>query len=106
MLTYGIAADGADEYVRSAEASNLEACKMFVIKVCEVSGDKYLRTPNEEDTTRLLAIGEERGFPGMLGSIDYMHWGWKNCPKNWHGMFKGHVKEHTMILEAVASKDL
>jgi hypothetical protein len=106
MLTYGIAADGADEYIRSAEATNLEACKKFVIKVCEVFGDKYLRTPNEEDTARLLAIGEERGFPGMLGSIDYMHWGWKNCPKNWHGMFKGHVKEHTMILEAVASKDL
>jgi hypothetical protein len=41
MLTYGIAADGADEYVRSAESTNLEACKKFVIKVCEVFGDKY-----------------------------------------------------------------
>jgi hypothetical protein len=59
MLTYGIAADGLDEYIRSVEATNLEACKKFVIKVCEVLGDEYLRTPNEEDTTRLLAIGEE-----------------------------------------------
>ena len=82
MLTYGIAADGADEYIRSAEATNLESCKKFVIKVCEVFGERYLRSPNEEDIARLLAIGEERGFPGMLGSIDCMHWGWKNCPKN------------------------
>ncbi len=106
MLTYGIAADGADEYIRSAEATNLDSLKKFVIAVCEVFGEQYLRSPNEEDTARLLAIGEERGFPGMLGSIDCMHWGWKNCPKQWHGMFKGHVKEPTMILEAVASKDL
>jgi hypothetical protein len=34
-----------------------------------------------------------------------MHWAWKNCPKKWHGMFKGHVKEPTMISEAVASQD-
>ncbi|XP_051189914.1 uncharacterized protein [Lolium perenne] len=40
MLTYGIAADGADEYIRSAEATNLESCKKFVIKVCEVFGER------------------------------------------------------------------
>ncbi|XP_037462165.1 uncharacterized protein LOC119333339 [Triticum dicoccoides] len=85
ILTYGIAADYVDEYIRSAESTNLESCKKFVIKICEVFGEKYLRSPNEEDIARLLAIGEERGFPGMLGSIDCMHWGWKNCPKKWHG---------------------
>ncbi|XP_044948651.1 uncharacterized protein LOC123398217 [Hordeum vulgare subsp. vulgare] len=63
ILTYGIAADGVDEYIRSAEATNLESCKKFVIKVCEVFGEKYVRSPNEEDIARLLAIGEERGFP-------------------------------------------
>ena len=40
MLTYGITADGADEYIRSAEATNLESYKKFVIKVCEVFGER------------------------------------------------------------------
>ena len=33
-----------------------------------------MRLPNEHDMARLLTIGESRGFPEMLGSIDCMHW--------------------------------
>ncbi|KAF8395268.1 hypothetical protein HHK36_019210 [Tetracentron sinense] len=76
MLAYGVAADYVDE------------------------------SPNNDDIARLLAVGENRGFPGMLGSIDCMHWKWKNCPTAWRGMYSGHVREPTIILEVVASYDL
>ena len=69
-------------------------------------GDEYLRSPNRNDITRLLLIGEKRGFPEMLGSIDYMHWRWKNCSSAWQGMYSGHYHEPIIILEAVASYDL
>ena len=56
--------------------------------------------------SRLLQTGEQRGFPGMLGSIDCMHWKWKNCSTAWQGMYTGHCHEPTIILEVVASQDL
>lgn len=106
MLTNGVAADATDEYICIGESTAIESLRKFVTAIVKVFEDEYLRSPNKNDTTRLLEIGEERGFPGMLGSIDCMHWKWKNCPTAHHGMFSGHVREPTIILEAVASKDL
>lgn len=67
---------------------------------------QYLCSPNDQDIARLLHEGEERGFPGMIGSLDCMHWEWKNCPTAWHGAHKGHHNKPTLILETVASQDL
>ncbi|KAM1505479.1 hypothetical protein ACFXTO_001461 [Malus domestica] len=49
----------------------------------KVYKDEYLREPNQEDLNRLLRKAEDRGFPGMIGSLDCMHWDWKNCPTGW-----------------------
>ncbi|XP_066340604.1 protein ALP1-like [Miscanthus floridulus] len=106
MLTYGVPADATDEYVRIGESTAIESLRRFVAAVVDLFEEEYLRYPNEADTTRLLALGEQNGFPGMLGSIDCMHWAWKNCPVEWQGQYKGHMEEPTIILEAVASNDL
>jgi len=67
----------------------------------------YLRKPTTEDIQRLLHIGEARGFPGMLGSVDCMHWQWRNCPVAWKGQYtRGDQCGPTVMLEAVASHDL
>jgi len=106
MLAYGVTADFMDEYSRIGEATVMDSFKLFVKAVTSIFSVQYLRSPNEDDVGRLLAIGESRGFPGMLGSIDCMHWKWKNCPNAWKGMYCGHINEPTIILEAVASYDL
>lgn len=72
----------------------------------EIYGEKYLRRPTVEDVERLVQIGECRGFPSMLGSIDCMHWHWEKCPVAWKGMYTcGDQGVPTVILEAVASHD-
>ena len=105
-LAYGTPADSVDKYIRIGESTAIESLRRFVNAVIAVFGDTYLRPPNHNDIARLLAMGEQRGFPGMLGSIDCMHWKWKNCPTAWQGMYTGHCHEPTIILEAVASYDL
>ncbi|XP_065623247.1 uncharacterized protein LOC136064850 [Quercus suber] len=106
MLAYGVTADFMDEYVRIGESTAIESMKKFVKAVVDIFSKEYLRSPNNEDIARLLVNGERRGFPGMLGSIDCMHWKWKNCPTAWQGQYSGHIREPTIVLEAVASFDL
>ncbi|XP_026410879.1 uncharacterized protein LOC113306117 [Papaver somniferum] len=69
-------------------------------------GERYLREPTPEDVQRLLQENADRGFPGMLGSVDCMQWPWKNYPVDWQGSYWGKDKESSFALEAVASYDL
>ena len=74
MLAYRVAADFMDEYVRIAKTTTITNMKKFVATMIAIFSEEYLRLPNNEDIARLLAHGQNRGFPGMLGSIDCMHW--------------------------------
>jgi hypothetical protein len=105
MLAYGIPADLIDDHLAMGESTAIMCVKRFVVAIVKVFGATYLRAPNADDTARLLEANAARGFPGMLGSIDCMHWSWKNCPAAWHGQFKGHKKDATIILEAVADEE-
>ncbi|XP_062182095.1 uncharacterized protein LOC133886396 [Phragmites australis] len=73
MLTYGVAADATDDYIWIAESTAVESLKRFVKAIVEIFGDEYLRSPNDNDTARLLAIGEQNGFPGSHNDINVLH---------------------------------
>ncbi|XP_018466280.2 uncharacterized protein LOC108837759 [Raphanus sativus] len=106
QLAYGVGADTVDEYVRLGETTAAKCLHRFAAGIIHLFGDQYLRRPTPEDLQRLLFEGEERGFPGMIGSIDCMHWEWKNCPSAWKGMYSRGTGKPTLVLEAVASYDL
>ncbi|XP_018466855.1 uncharacterized protein LOC108838411 [Raphanus sativus] len=106
MLAYGSAADAVDEYLRLGETTALSCLHHFTHGVIHLFEDEYLRRPTAEDLQRLLDIGEKRGFPRMVGSIDCMHWEWKNCPTSWKGQYARGSNKPTIVLEAVASQDL
>ncbi|CAM8947365.1 unnamed protein product [Rhodiola kirilowii] len=105
MLAYGSCADQCAEITRMGESTTLECMKKFCAHVVFHYKAQYLRSPNVTDMNRLLRRAEQRGFPGMLGSIDCMHWEWKNCPTAWQGAYSGRSHRPTIILEAVASYD-
>uniref|UniRef100_A0A0D3AXL0 Uncharacterized protein n=1 Tax=Brassica oleracea var. oleracea TaxID=109376 RepID=A0A0D3AXL0_BRAOL len=56
-----------------------------VMHLVDLDYQLYIRSPTTEDVSILLTIGQQRGFPGMLGSLNCMHWKWKNCPTAWAG---------------------
>jgi hypothetical protein len=78
--------------------------KRFCKSVIAIYSDDALRHSNTSDINRLLDKGDEAGFFGCIGSIDCMHWHWKNCPSSWRGMFHGRSGIPTEILEAIADK--
>jgi len=106
MLAYGGPADELDDHLKMGESTVLETLKEFVMTVIEVFGKEFLRPPRSEEIEHILSINLARGFPGMIGSIDCMHWEWSNCPTGWQGMYRGHKGKATLILEAVATEDL
>jgi hypothetical protein len=106
MLAYGGPADSLDEYLRMGESTILKTVAHFTRSIVHLFGPEFLRKPNAHDITSLLDVAQRRGFPGMLGSIDCMHWEWERCPTAWHGSYRGHFKKPTIILEAIASHDL
>ncbi|XP_075665031.1 uncharacterized protein LOC142634623 [Castanea sativa] len=65
MLAYGITTDFMGEYVRIVESTAMMSLEKFVAVVVAIFIEGYLRSPNNEDIARLLAHGQNRGFPSM-----------------------------------------
>ncbi|XP_048427695.1 uncharacterized protein LOC125471411 [Pyrus x bretschneideri] len=83
-------------------------CLDTLAEFCEITvqlyKEEYIRQPNQVDLERLLRKVEVRGFPSMIGTLDCMHWQWKNCPTGWKR--GGKSRKPTIMLEAVVSFDI
>ena len=78
VLAYGYALDAVGEYLRLGATTARLCVENFVEEIINLFGDEHLRRPTPADIQRLLHIGELRGFPGMIWSINCMHLEWKN----------------------------
>jgi hypothetical protein len=59
------------------------------------------------DARRLSALHEAiHGVVGMIGSLDCLHVGWKNCLVAWQGSNTGKSGTPTIVLEALADHNL
>jgi hypothetical protein len=109
MIGYGDAADRQDEYLRISETETIDSVKEFSRHMVQVFGNEYLcRNPTQEEKARILALNEQRLFPGQFASWDCKHFVWKNCPIVLAGQHRGHGegRKNTLILEAIADLDL
>ncbi|XP_050149001.1 uncharacterized protein LOC126624050 isoform X2 [Malus sylvestris] len=79
--------DQVDEIARMGKTTVLESLMRFCSAIEALYTNEYLRTPTPRDMRRLLRKGEMRCFPGMIGSMECMHWTWKNCPSAWQGAY-------------------
>ncbi|XP_022019205.1 uncharacterized protein LOC110919240 [Helianthus annuus] len=82
--------------------------RRFRMSTIDLYGARYLRTPTWDDLQKIYEVhSTEHGLPGMIGSLDCMHWRWDNSPTAWRGQHtRGDQKGPTVILQAVASQDL
>ncbi|GJS72233.1 transcription elongation factor SPT6 [Tanacetum coccineum] len=103
QLAYDITPNALDEYLQMGDHCAHDCLDFFTMCVIQLFMPEYLRKPNFNDIQKLYnAHNNIHGFLRMLGSIDCMHWKWKNCPKEWHGQFaRGDKKYPTIMLEAV-----
>ncbi|KAM1109468.1 hypothetical protein ACFX13_009001 [Malus domestica] len=83
IMAYGSPADSMNETYGMSESTCLDTLKQFCDTIVQVYKDEYLREPNQEDLNRLIRKAKDRGFPGIIWSLDCMHWDWKNCHTGW-----------------------
>lgn len=94
QLAHGTAPDAFDEYLQMGESTQRLCLNNFNMCVMDLFMHEFLRTPTWSDMQHIYQLYErQHGFPGMLGSIDCMHWAWKNYPVACQGQFGRVIKD-------------
>ena len=82
LLAYGALGHSADDYLCMAESTAIDCLYRFCRAVIAVFGKQYLKTPTTEDTSRILAVNESRGFLVWLeASTAYIDLLGRKCTK-------------------------
>jgi hypothetical protein len=80
ILAYGLPTDVVDEYIQIGQTTTRDCLIRLCRAIIFCFSERYLCIPNHDDVAHILSVNADRGVTGMLGSIDSMHWEWRNCP--------------------------
>ena len=67
---------------------------------------EYLRKPTHEDIVTQMIVNQDRGWPGMFGSIDCMHQKWKLWHVALQWFYQDKNKNKSNILEVLCDYEL
>ncbi|CAH1425514.1 unnamed protein product [Lactuca virosa] len=94
---------------RFREAANERLMQDYFVDDTTFKGYlRYLHKPTCSDIQQSYAHHSNvHDFPGMLGSLDCIHWAWGCCPNPHKGQYTcGDHGYPNVILEAMASQDM
>ena len=94
-------AKAQEEYCRMAPSIARESMLRWCRGVRRCFEHEYLRQPTHNNIVSQMTANQDRGWPGMFGSIDSMHWKWKLCPIALQWSYQDKNKNRSIILEAV-----
>lgn len=84
----------------------MESLQAYYGAVINVLGEECLCEPTEDYVRISFSINAARPFPGCAGNWVYLHFVWKKCPIYGTVQFKWKEKKQTVVLEAVADREI
>ncbi|XP_050117575.1 uncharacterized protein LOC126595261 [Malus sylvestris] len=73
MLAYTFSVDAMDDTYGMSKSTCLDNLVEFCHTVVQIYKEEYFRELNQVDLAWLIRKSEDRGFSGMIGSLDCMH---------------------------------
>ena len=108
-IAYGMLPSAFLDYFQMGETTARECIKRVAFGISNNAylRSKYLRSMTRSDARKASALHlATHGVAGMIGSMDCMHVGWKNCPVAWQGQYEGKEGKPTLVLEAFSDTNL
>ena len=96
-------------FCQMSSALASKCCDEYTGTLKSLYCEEYLRIPDKADLQNVAMLHREvHGVSGMLDSLDFMHNGWKNCPKAWQASYKSGQEKRgpTVVLEALVDYHL
>jgi Plant transposon protein len=109
LLAYGCSPSAFLAYFQMGETTARQCLTRFALIMSSHPDilEVYLRPLSRSDAKQVTSLHRDvHGVEGMVGCLDCMHVGWKNCPKAWQGQTAGKEKKPTIVLEAMCDHNL